>query len=195
CATCDGFFFRDKKIAVVGGGDSALEEALFLTRFASEVVLIHRRDEFRGSRIMQKRAKTHPKISIEWNSQVTDVLGADKIEALQLTDTQTGDVREMPIEGLFIAIGHKPNTEVFKEHLDTDDKGYLVVEDHTQSDVEGVFVAGDVHDHRYRQAITAAGDGCRAAIDVERWLEEQAEVGAEEGAEASTAASEAVSLA
>jgi len=190
CATCDGFFFRDKKIAVVGGGDSALEEALFLTKFASEVVLIHRRDEFRGSRIMRDRVKTHPSISIEWNSQVTDVLGADKIEAVQLTDTQTGAVREMPIEGLFIAIGHKPNTEVFKEHLDTDDKGYLVVEDLTHSGVEGVFVAGDVHDHRYRQAITAAGDGCRAAIDVERWLEEQAE----ESAEADAATSEAVSL-
>ncbi len=179
CATCDGFFFRDKKIAVVGGGDSALEEALFLTKFASEVVLIHRRDEFRGSRIMQNRAMTHPKISIEWNSQVTDVLGRDKIEGLQLTDTQTGEVREMPIEGLFIAIGHKPNTAVFRDYLEIDEKGYLVVEDHTLSNVEGVFVAGDVHDHRYRQAITAAGDGCRAAIDAERWLEEQAEAAAD----------------
>ena len=178
CATCDGFFFRDRKIAVVGGGDSALEEALFLTKFASEVVLIHRRDEFRGSRIMQNRAKTHPKISIEWNTQVTDVLGQDKIEAIELTDTVSGEKREMPIEGLFIAIGHKPNTEVFKAYLDIDDKGYLEVTDHTLSNVEGVFVAGDVHDHRYRQAITAAGDGCRAAIDAERWLEEQAAEGA-----------------
>jgi thioredoxin reductase (NADPH) len=193
CATCDGFFFRDKKIAVVGGGDSALEEALFLTKFASEVVLIHRRDEFRGSRIMRNRAETHPKISIEWNTQVTDVLGADSIEGIQLTDTQTGAVREMPIEGLFIAIGHKPNTDVFKEHLDTDDKGYLLVEDQTRSGVEGVFVAGDVHDHRYRQAITAAGDGCRAAIDAERWLEEQEDTAAEPVAQAG--ASEAVSLA
>jgi len=192
CATCDGFFFRDKKIAVVGGGDSALEEALFLTKFASEVVLIHRRDEFRGSRIMRDRAAKHPKISIEWNTQVTDVLGKDKIEALQLTDTQTGDVREMPIEGLFIAIGHKPNTEVFKEHLDVDAKGYLTVEDNTLSNVEGVFVAGDVHDHRYRQAVTAAGDGCRAAIDVERWLEEQAE---ETEVATQVTAGEAVSLA
>ena len=191
CATCDGFFFRDKKIAVVGGGDSALEEALFLTKFASEVVLIHRRDEFRGSRIMQNRAKTHPKVSIEWNSQVTDVLGQDKIEAIELTDTVSGEKREMPIEGLFIAIGHKPNTEVFKEYLDVDDKGYLEITDHTHSNVEGVFVAGDVHDHRYRQAITAAGDGCRAAIDAERWLEEQAQ-----GDVATTpGASEAVSLA
>ena len=192
CATCDGFFFRDKKIAVVGGGDSALEEALFLTKFASEVVLIHRRDEFRGSRIMQNRAKTHPKVSIEWNTQVTDVLGEDKIEALELTDTNTGDKREMPIEGLFIAIGHKPNTEVFREHLDIDPKGYLQVLDHTHSNVEGVFVAGDVHDHRYRQAITAAGDGCRAAMDAERWLEEQAAEGTEP---ATQGASEAVSLA
>lgn len=189
CATCDGFFFRDRKIAVVGGGDSALEEALFLTKFASEVVLIHRRDEFRGSRIMQNRAKTHEKIGIEWNTQVTDVLGEDKIEALELTDTQTGEKREMDIEGLFIAIGHRPNTEVFKEYLDIDDKGYLEVTDHTLSNVEGVFVAGDVHDHRYRQAVTAAGDGCRAAIDAERWLAEQ-----EETAEASPGTGEAVSL-
>ena len=190
CATCDGFFFREKKIAVVGGGDSALEEALFLTKFASEVVLIHRRDEFRGSRIMQNRAKSHEKISIEWNTQVTDVLGEEKIEGLELTDTQSGEKREMEVQGLFIAIGHKPNTEVFKEYLDIDDKGYLEVSDHTLSNVEGVFVAGDVHDHRYRQAITAAGDGCRAAIDAERWLGDQ------EGAEQATpGASEAVSLA
>jgi thioredoxin reductase (NADPH) len=191
CATCDGFFFRDRKIAVVGGGDSALEEALFLTKFASEVVLIHRRDEFRGSRIMQNRAKTHPKISIEWNSQVTDVFGQDKIEGLELTDTVSGETRAMPIEGLFVAIGHKPNTDVFKAYLDVDDKGYLEVANHTESNVEGVFVAGDVHDHRYRQAVTAAGDGCRAAIDAERWLEEQAE----EGATAAQETSEAVSLA
>ena len=193
CATCDGFFFRDKKIAVVGGGDSALEEALFLTKFASEVVMIHRRDEFRGSRIMQKRALAHPKISIEWNSQVTDVLGADKVEGLELTDTQSGAVRQLPIEGLFIAIGHKPNTAVFRDYLETDEKGYLVVEDHTLSGVEGVFVAGDVHDHRYRQAITAAGDGCRAALDAERWLEEQAE--AEGAAADQPGGSEAVPLA
>jgi thioredoxin reductase (NADPH) len=193
CATCDGFFFRDKKVAVVGGGDSALEEALFLTKFASEVVLIHRRDEFRGSRIMQNRARSHPKISILWNSQVSDVLGEDKIDGLQLTDTKTGEVREMPIEGLFIAIGHRPNTTVFRDFLDTDEKGYLVVEDHTRSGVDGVFVAGDVHDHRYRQAITAAGDGCRAAIDAERWLEEQADQGAE--AIAPTGKSEATALA
>jgi thioredoxin reductase (NADPH) len=175
CATCDGFFFRDKRVAVVGGGDSALEEALFLTKFASEVVLIHRRDEFRGSRIMQNRARSHPKISIEWNSQVVDVLGEDKISGLRLRDTHSGEEREMPIEGLFVAIGHKPNTDVFADWLETDGKGYLVVEHHTYTGVEGVFVAGDVHDHRYRQAITAAGEGCKAAIDAERWLEEQAD--------------------
>jgi thioredoxin reductase (NADPH) len=159
------------------------------------VVLIHRRDEFRGSRIMQNRAKTHPKISILWNSQVSDVLGEDKIEALQLTDTQTGEVREMPIEGLFIAIGHRPNTAVFRDVLETDEKGYLVVEDHTRTGVEGVFVAGDVHDHRYRQAITAAGDGCRAAIDAERWLAEQAEQRAEQRADpAGATAGEAAAL-
>jgi thioredoxin reductase (NADPH) len=190
CATCDGFFFRDRKVAVVGGGDSALEEALFLTKFANEVVLIHRRDEFRGSRIMQNRAKAHPKISIEWNTQVTDVIGEDKIEALQLTDTVTGEQRVMEVGGLFVAIGHKPNTDVFREHLDIDAKGYLEVVEHTASNVEGVFVAGDVHDHRYRQAVTAAGDGCRAAIDAERWLEEQADA---IGATAETG--EAVSLA
>jgi thioredoxin reductase (NADPH) len=192
CATCDGFFFRDKKVAVVGGGDSALEEALFLTKFASEVVLIHRRDEFRGSRIMQNRAKSHPKISILWNSQVSDVLGEDKIEGLQLTDTKTGEVREVPVEGLFVAIGHRPNTTVFRDFLETDEKGYLVVEDHTRTGVDGVFVAGDVHDHRYRQAITAAGDGCRAAIDAERWLEEQADQSTEIIAQA--AASEAAAV-
>jgi len=190
CATCDGFFFRDKKVAVVGGGDSALEEALFLTKFASEVVLIHRRDEFRGSRIMQNRAQDHPKISIEWNTQVVDVLGEEKITALRLRDSKSGDERELPIEGLFVAIGHKPNTDVFKDWLETDDKGYLVVEDHTLSGVEGVFVAGDVHDHRYRQAVTAAGDGCKAAIDAERWLEAQEDV-----ASTTAGASEAVPVA
>jgi thioredoxin reductase (NADPH) len=175
CATCDGFFFRDRRVAVVGGGDSALEEALFLTKFASEVVLIHRRDELRGSRIMQNRALTHPKITLEWNSQVVDVLGEEKISGLRLRDTRTGAEREMPIEGLFVAIGHKPNTDIFRDWLTTDEKGYLVVHDHTASGIEGVFVAGDVHDHRYRQAVTAAGDGCKAAIDAERWLEAQGE--------------------
>jgi thioredoxin reductase (NADPH) len=188
CATCDGFFFRDRRVAVVGGGDSALEEALFLTKFATEVVIIHRRDEFRGSRIMQNRALSHPRISIEWNSQVVDVLGEDKISGLRLRDTHSGEEREMPIEGLFVAIGHKPNTDVFADWLQRDEKGYLVVHDHTRSGIDGVFVAGDVHDHRYRQAITAAGDGCKAAIDAERWLEEQADDTGGSGATASASA-------
>jgi thioredoxin reductase (NADPH) len=172
CATCDGFFFRDKEIAVVGGGDTALEEASYLTRFASRVHLLHRRDEFRGSRIMAERAMHNPKIQIHYNSAVAEVLGGTHVEALRLRDTVTGEERVMPAEGLFIAIGHKPDSEVFRDWLDVDEKGYLLVRDHTTTKIDGVFVAGDVHDHRYRQAITAAGDGCRAAIDAERWLVE-----------------------
>jgi thioredoxin reductase (NADPH) len=182
CATCDGFFFRDKEIAVVGGGDTALEEATFLTRFASKVHLLHRRDEFRGSRIMVDRVFENPKIEVHLNTTVDEVLGSAHVEALRLRDTRNGEQRTMPAEGLFIAIGHKPDSEVFRDWLDVDEKGYLLVRDHTTTKVEGVFVAGDVHDHRYRQAITAAGDGCRAAIDAERWL---VEAGV---AEASTAA-------
>jgi thioredoxin reductase (NADPH) len=173
CATCDGFFFRGKKVAVVGGGDTALEEATFLTRFASEVVLLHRRDQLRGSKIMQQRTLANPKISVQWNTEVADVLGDEVISGLRLRDTGTGDEREEEVQGLFIAIGYRPNTEVFRDWLEVDDKGYLVVTDHTRSKIEGVFVAGDVHDHRYRQAVTAAGDGCRAAIDAERWLESE----------------------
>jgi thioredoxin reductase (NADPH) len=173
CATCDGFFFRGKKVAVVGGGDTALEEATFLTRFATEVVLLHRRDGFRGSKIMQQRALDHPKIKVQWNTEVADVLGGEKVSGLVLRDTVTGEEREEPAEGLFVAIGYKPNTDVFRDWLEVDEKGYLVVTDHTGSRIEGVFIAGDVHDHRYRQAVTAAGDGCKAAIDAERWLEAQ----------------------
>jgi thioredoxin reductase (NADPH) len=173
CATCDGFFFRGKKVAVVGGGDTALEEASFLTRFAPEVVLIHRRDKLRGSKIMQDRVLANPKISVLWNKEVSDVLGDEVIEGLRLRDTVTGETSEEPTQGLFLAIGYKPNTDVFRDWLKVDDKGYLVVRDETGSDVEGVFIAGDVHDHRYRQAVTAAGDGCKAAIDAERWLESQ----------------------
>jgi thioredoxin reductase (NADPH) len=180
CATCDGFFFRERRVAVVGGGDSALEEALFLTKFATQVVLIHRRDELRGSRIMQNRALAHPKVRVEWNTQVVDVLGEERITALRLRDTQTGAERELPIDGLFVAIGHRPNTDIFRDWLPMDEKGYLLVEEHTRSVIEGVFVAGDVHDHRYRQAVTAAGDGCKAAIDAERWLEDQAEEASEQ---------------
>ena len=173
CATCDGFFFRDKEIAVVGGGDTALEEATFLTRFARKVHLLHRRDEFRGSKIMVERAYENPKIEIHTNTTVAEVLGEAHVEALRLRDTATGVERTMPTEGLFIAIGHKPDSEVFRDWLEVDAKGYLVVHDQTATRIEGVFVAGDVHDHRYRQAVTAAGDGCRAAIDAERWLEAQ----------------------
>ncbi len=173
CATCDGFFFRDKEIAVVGGGDTALEEASFLTRFASKVHLLHRRDEFRGSKIMVERARLNPKIEIHTNTAVDEVLGDAHVEGLRLHDTATGTERTMPADGLFIAIGHKPDSDVFRDWLETDEKGYLVAHDHTRTRIDGVFVAGDVHDHRYRQAVTAAGDGCRAAIDAERWLEEQ----------------------
>jgi thioredoxin reductase (NADPH) len=173
CATCDGFFFRDKEIAVVGGGDTAFEEATYLTRFASKVHLLHRRDEFRASRIMVERARENPKIEIHTNTGVEEVLGDEKVNGLRLLDTATGAEREMKTDGLFIAIGHRPNTEAFREWLEVDATGYLVVKDHTNSAIEGVFIAGDVHDHRYRQAITAAGDGCMAAIDAERWLESQ----------------------
>ena len=172
CATCDGFFFRDKEIAVVGGGDTALEEATFLTRFARKVHLLHRRDKFRGSRIMVDRVFENPKIEVHLNTTVDEVIGSAHVEALRLRDTVNGEQRTMPAEGLFIAIGHKPDSEVFRDWLDVDEKGYLLVRDHTTTKIEGVFVAGDVHDHRYRQAITAAGDGCRAAIDAERWLVE-----------------------
>jgi thioredoxin reductase (NADPH) len=173
CATCDGFFFRDKEIAVVGGGDTAFEEAIYLTRFASKIHMLHRRDEFRASRIMVERAKQSPKIQIHTNTAVEEVLGDEKVHGLRLRDTTTGAERDLPTEGVFIAIGHKPNTEAFRDWLQVDAKGYLVVRDKTNSDIEGVFIAGDVHDHRYRQAVTAAGDGCMAAIDAERWLESQ----------------------
>jgi thioredoxin reductase (NADPH) len=173
CATCDGFFFRDREIAVVGGGDTAFEEAIYLTRFATKVHMLHRRDTFRASKIMVDRAIDHPKIDIHPNVAVTEVLGDEKVHGLALRDTVTGDNSEMPIEGLFIAIGYEPNTAAFRDWLEVDEKGYLVVHDETGSKVEGVFIAGDVHDHRYRQAVTAAGDGCKAAIDAERWLEAQ----------------------
>ena len=173
CATCDGFFFRDREIAVVGGGDSAMEEANYLTKYARKVHLMHRRDGFRASKIMVDRTLAHPKIEVHTNTEVAEVLGDAKVEGLRVRDTETGEEREMPMEGLFIAIGHKPNTDVFKDWLEVDAKGYLVAHDHTRSKIDGVFIAGDVHDHRYRQAVTAAGDGCKAAIDAERWLESQ----------------------
>jgi len=173
CATCDGFFFRGKEVVVVGGGDTAIEEATFLTRFATKVTVIHRRDHLRASKIMARRAFEHPKIEFIWNSEVIDVLGDEVVEGVRLRDTETGAVRDFRTNGLFLAIGYRPNTEAFRDWLEVDANGYLVVRDETHSRIDGVFIAGDVHDHRYRQAVTAAGDGCRAAIDAERWLESQ----------------------
>ncbi|HEY0444731.1 MAG TPA: thioredoxin-disulfide reductase [Candidatus Limnocylindrales bacterium] len=173
CATCDGFFFRDREIAVVGGGDTAFEEATFLTRFATKVHLLHRRDSFRASKIMIDRARANPKIELHPNTEVDHVIGDARVEGLRLRDTATGDVREVPMDGLFIAIGYRPNTEAFRDWLDVDEMGYLKVTNETGSKIDGVFIAGDVHDHRYRQAVTAAADGCKAAIDAERWLESQ----------------------
>ncbi len=175
CATCDGFFFRGHEIAVVGGGDSALEEALFLTRFADKVTLIHRRGELRASKVMQQRAIDHPKIEFLWHSSVVDVLGDTKVESIRVRNNETGEESVLPVTGLFVAIGHQPNTGIFKGQLDMEDSGYLrTLGNTTYTNVEGVFACGDVQDHRYRQAITAAGSGCMAAIDAERWLEDQA---------------------
>ena len=172
CATCDGFFFRDQEIAVVGGGDSALEEAGFLTKFASKVTIVHRRDALRASKIMQHRAFENPRIEFAWNTAVVDVVGDTKVEALALRDTITGEERDLPVTGVFIAIGHRPNTDLFVGQLDMDDAGYLITgSDRSTTNIEGVFACGDVQDHTYRQAVTAAGSGCMAAIDAERWLE------------------------
>jgi len=176
CATCDGFFFRDKKVLVVGGGDSAMEEATFLTKFASEVIIVHRRDEFRASKIMVDRVLGNPKISVEWNSAVDEIIGTKDtgVTAIQLTDIVTGEKREMPCDGIFMAIGHVPNTQLFNGALNLDESGYIKTEsDSTYTNIKGVFACGDVQDHVYRQAVTAAGTGCMAAIDAERWLEKQ----------------------
>jgi thioredoxin reductase (NADPH) len=174
CATCDGFFFRGQDIAVVGGGDSAIEEASFLTKFANKVYLIVRRDQLRASRIMQDRAKNNEKIEILWNTRVTELHGDAKLESVTLADTVTGDTRPLGVTGLFIAIGHRPNTDVFSGVLDMEESGYLLTrQGSTYTNIDGVFACGDVQDHTYRQAITAAGSGCMAAIDCERWLENQ----------------------
>jgi thioredoxin reductase (NADPH) len=171
CATCDGFFFRDKDIAVVGGGDSALEEATFLTRFAKSVTLVHRRDELRGSKIMIDRAKADPKIRFAWNSVVTDLRGDQSLSGLVLTDTVTGATSELPAQGLFVAIGHDPRSEIVRGQVETDAAGYVLVDaPSTRTNLSGVFAAGDLVDHTYRQAITAAGTGCAAALDAERYL-------------------------
>jgi len=175
CATCDGFFFKDKRVVVVGGGDSAMEEATFLTKYASEVVIVHRRHEFRASKIMAARALNHPKIRVVWDSVVVEVLGEEKVEGVRVRNVEADRAEDLPTDGVFVAIGHHPNTDLFRGQLHLDEAGYVVPEPghETQTSVEGVFVAGDVYDHRYRQAITAAGSGCKAAIDAEKWLEAQ----------------------
>ncbi|MCX6456231.1 MAG: thioredoxin-disulfide reductase [Actinobacteria bacterium] len=171
CATCDGFFFRDQTIAVVGGGDSAVEEATFLTKFASKVVLIHRRDSLRASKIMAERALSNPKIEMLWNTEVIDVLGAEKVEALSLKNTVTGEVSKRDFTGLFVAIGHDPRNELVKDQVTLDAEGYVVVENgSTRTNLTGVFACGDLVDHTYRQAITAAGTGCQSALDAEKFL-------------------------
>jgi len=170
CATCDGFFFMDKQVVVVGGGDSAMEEALTLTKFAKSVVIIHRRNEFRASKIMQDRVLKHKKIKVVWDSTVTDVVGKDKVEAVKIKDVNTNKVSKIACDGLFVAIGHTPATELFKGSLEIDEKGYLITKESVKTAVAGVFAAGDVADPHYRQAITAAGDGCRAALEAERYI-------------------------
>lgn len=173
CATCDGAFFKDVEVGVVGGGDTAMEEAQFLTRFAKKVYIIHRRDSFRASKIMTERTLNNPKIEVLWNNEVSEVLGDDKgVNALQLKNTVNGESRKLPVQGLFLAIGHKPSTDLFKDVIDLDEVGYIKTKPgSTYTNIEGVFAAGDVQDSIYRQAITAAGTGCMAAIDAERWLE------------------------
>jgi thioredoxin reductase (NADPH) len=174
CATCDGFFFRGQHIAVVGGGDSAVEEATFLTRFADKVTVIHRRDTLRASKIMQDRAFANPKIEFLWDTVVTDILGEEKVEGIRVRNVKSNEDSTLPVSGLFVAIGHRPNTDLFADILDRDDQGYLLTRDgSTATNIDGVFACGDVQDHVYRQAITAAGSGCMAAIDAERWLEAQ----------------------
>ena len=173
CATCDGYFFRDKPIAMVGGGDSAMEEAIFLTKFASQVTVLHRREQLRASKIMQDKAFANPKIAFEWNTELAEVKDVDQgvVTGVVLRNNKTGETKDLEVEGLFIAIGHTPNTSLFTGQLELDDNGYIVTADGARTSVPGVFACGDVQDHVYRQAITAAGSGCMAAIDAERYLE------------------------
>jgi thioredoxin reductase (NADPH) len=174
CATCDGFFFREQDIAVVGGGDSALEEATFLTRFARSVTVVHRRDQLRASAIMQDRARVNPKIRFAWHSVVTEVVGEDRVAGIKLQNVKTGEESFLEVSGIFVAIGHDPRSELFTGQLEMDDEGYLIVDQpSTRTKIPGVFAAGDVVDHTYRQAVTAAGSGCAAALDAERWLADQ----------------------
>ncbi len=172
CATCDGFFFRDRELAIVGGGDSAMEEAIFLTKFASKVTIVHRRDEFRASKIMAQRAIDHPKIEVLWDTTVDEVLGDDLVTGLKVTNVKTGESWELPVEGFFLAIGHDPNTKIFQGQLELNVAEYIVTDaGATTTSIPGVFAAGDVVDHYYQQAVTAAGMGCQAAIDAEHWIE------------------------
>jgi thioredoxin reductase (NADPH) len=182
CATCDGFFFKGKEVIVVGGGDAALEEALFLTKFATKVTVIHRRDQLRASKIMQDRAKKNSKISFIWNSVVEEVLGKEHVTGVKLKNVQSGKNTELKADGIFVAIGHKPNTEFLGGQVKLNVKGYIEVTNNTRTSIEGVFVGGDVQDYRYRQAITAAGLGCMAAIDAEKWLTEKGLIGEHEPA-------------
>jgi thioredoxin reductase (NADPH) len=174
CATCDGFFFKDKRVVVVGGGDSAMEESLFLTKYATKITIVHRRREFRASKIMASRVLEHPKIHVVWNSEVLEIVGGEKVAAVKVKDDR-GETSDIPADGFFVAIGHTPNTSLFRGQLHLDEAGYIMAEgtNQTETNIPGVFVAGDVFDHRYRQAITAAGSGCKAAIDAERWLDVQ----------------------
>ena len=173
CATCDGAFFRNQDIAVVGGGDTCMEEAIFLTKFASKVHIIHRRDTFRASKIMQDRALRNENIQVLWNSEIEDIKGDQKVQLIILKDKKTGEYKTLEMGGVFVAIGHEPNTDLFKNQLEMDENGYIIQKNNTETSVKGVFTAGDVHDHRYRQAVTAAGFGCMSAIDVDKYLSEQ----------------------
>lgn len=172
CATCDGPFFRDQELLVVGGGDTALEEATFLTKFGKSVKVIHRRDKLRASKILQERAFENPKIEFIWNSAVVNIEGQNKVASVTIKNIKTGEETVLNAGGLFVAIGHEPNTALFKGQINLDERGYVIINNNTKTNIEGVFAAGDVHDHRYRQAITAAGFGCMAALDIEKWLSE-----------------------